>query len=105
MGGYISEPERLPVAAAKVDEGADKVSQADTGFGESAATATRHGEWSIGSSLGACTSHWSTETGRITDAMRKLAEGLRTTATNYYRQESAVAEQLQSAAALLEGKD
>ncbi|MFF2143739.1 type VII secretion target [Kitasatospora sp. NPDC058190] len=99
----MSEPERLPVAAAKVDEGADKLSQAYTGFGESAAAATRHSEWTIGSSLGTCTSHWSTETGKITDAMRKLAEGLRATATNYYRQEAAVAEQLRSATALLEG--
>ncbi|MGW3043835.1 type VII secretion target [Kitasatospora sp. NPDC001159] len=102
MGGYISEPERLPVAAAKLDEGADKVSQADTGFGESAAAATRHSEWTIGSSLDTCTGHWSKETGKVTDAMRKLAEGLRTTATNYYRQETTVAEQLRSAAALLE---
>ncbi|GHF54069.1 hypothetical protein GCM10018790_34930 [Kitasatospora xanthocidica] len=59
MIGYISEPERLPVAAAKVDEGADKVSQSDTGFGESAAAAIRHGDWTIGSSLGACASHGS----------------------------------------------
>ncbi|MFE6052919.1 type VII secretion target [Kitasatospora sp. NPDC056446] len=105
MGGYVSEPERLPVAAAKVDEGADKIAQADTGFGESAAAATRHGEWTIGSALGSCTGRWSTETGKITDAMRKLAEGLRTTAADYYRQEAAVAEQLRSAAALLEGKN
>ena len=48
MGGYVSEPERLPIAAAKLDEGADKLSQAGTGFGESAAAATRHGEWAIG---------------------------------------------------------
>ncbi|RKT19122.1 excreted virulence factor EspC (type VII ESX diderm) [Streptomyces sp. 1114.5] len=105
MGGYISEPERLPVAAAKVDEGADKVAQSDTGFGESAAAATRHSDWTIGSSLSACTSHWSAETSRITDAMRKLAEGLRITAANYYRQEAAVAEQLQNAASLLDGKN
>ncbi|MFD8707291.1 hypothetical protein ACFV1W_32700 [Kitasatospora sp. NPDC059648] len=68
MGGYVSEPERLPIAAAKLDEGADKLSQAGTGFGESAAAATRHGEWAIGSSLSTCTSHWSTEAGRITVA-------------------------------------
>ncbi|SOB85321.1 hypothetical protein SAMN06272789_5604 [Streptomyces sp. 1331.2] len=37
--------------------------------------------------------------------MRKLAEGLRITAANYYRQEAAVAEQLQNAASLLEGKN
>ncbi|MEV7770675.1 hypothetical protein [Kitasatospora sp. NPDC086791] len=91
------------MAAAKLDEGADKLSQADSGFGESAAAAARHSDWTIGASLGTCTSGWSEETGKVTDAMRKLAEGLRTTATNYYRQEAAVAEQLRSAAALLEG--
>ncbi|MET8542139.1 type VII secretion target [Kitasatospora sp. NPDC004799] len=104
MGGYISEPERLPVAAGKLDEGADKLSQADTGFGESAAAATRHNEWAVGASLSDCTSRWSAETGKVTDAMRKLAEGLRTTATNYHRQEAAVAEQLRTALALLEGR-
>ncbi|HJD84554.1 type VII secretion target [Kitasatospora aureofaciens] len=104
MGGYVSEPERLPIAAAKLDEGADKLSQAGTGFGESAAAATRHGEWAIGSSLSTCTSHWSTEASRITDAVRKLAEGLRTTAANYNRQEAAVAQQLRSALDLLEDK-
>ncbi|MBD0689748.1 hypothetical protein BG452_28175 [Streptomyces sp. CBMA123] len=93
------------MAAGKLEEGADKLSQANTGFGESAAAATRHSEWTIGSSLDPCTSHWSAETGKITDAMRKLAEGLRTTATNYHGQEAAVAEQLQRAVDLLEGKN
>ncbi|MFD9684661.1 type VII secretion target [Kitasatospora sp. NPDC059146] len=104
MGGYISEPERLPVAAAKLDEGADKLTQANTGFGESTAAATRHNEWTVGSSLGAATGHWSTEAGKVTDAVKKIAEGLRVTAANYYRQEAAVAEQLQRAADLLEDK-
>ncbi|KJS62987.1 hypothetical protein [Streptomyces rubellomurinus] len=90
--------------ANKLEEGAAKISQADTGFGESAAAATRHREWDIGSALGTCTSRWSTETGKVTKAMRKLAEGLRTTATDYDRQETGVAEQLRTAADLLEGK-
>ncbi|MFJ9694812.1 hypothetical protein [Kitasatospora sp. NPDC101183] len=104
MSGYTAEPERFPVAANRLEEGANTISQADTGFGESAAAATRHNGWDIGSSLGTCTTRWSAETGKVTKAMRKIAEGLRATAANYDRQEAGIAEQLRTAADLLEGK-
>ncbi|GAA2089411.1 hypothetical protein GCM10009759_12280 [Kitasatospora saccharophila] len=103
MSGYVSEPERLPVAANELDEGADKLSAANAGFGESDAAARRHGEWAVGKSLGDCARRWEGETGRTVAAMRALGEGLRVTAANYGRQEDAVAEQFRRAAVLLEG--
>jgi hypothetical protein len=103
MSGYISEPERFPVAANTLDEGAGKLVRADSGFGESDAAARRHGSWAVGKALGSCASSWEAETKRTIDAMKQLAEGLRTTAANYGRQEDTVAEQLRRAATLLAG--
>ncbi|GGV16520.1 hypothetical protein GCM10010495_33550 [Kitasatospora herbaricolor] len=103
MSGYISEPERFPVAAGQLDEGAGKLVSADGGFGESHAAARRHSDWVVGGALAACATRWEGETKRTVDAMKQLAEGLRTTAANYHGQEVAVAEQLRRAATLLEG--
>ncbi|MFC9326017.1 hypothetical protein [Kitasatospora sp. NPDC057015] len=103
VSGYISEPERFPVAANTLDGGAGKLARADGGFGESDAAARRHGSWAVGTPLGSCASRWEGETRRTIDAMRQLAEGLRATAANYGRQEDTVAEQLRRAATLLEG--
>ncbi|GHH61412.1 hypothetical protein GCM10018781_07780 [Kitasatospora indigofera] len=103
VSGYISEPERFPVAANKLDEGAGRLARADGGFGESDAAARRHGSWAVGEALGACAGRWEGETRRTVDAMKQLAEGLRATAANYGRQEDAVADQLRRAATLLEG--
>lgn len=91
------------MAANKLDEGAGRLTTANTGFGESDATARRHDEWTVGSALGACATRWEAETRRTIDAMQRLAEGLRVTAATYDRQEAGVAEGLRRAAALLEG--
>ncbi|MEU6233240.1 type VII secretion target [Kitasatospora sp. NPDC047058] len=103
MSGYISEPERLPVQAGRLDEAARKLTTANTGFGESDATARRHADWRVGGSLGGCATRWEAETKRTIEAMRQLAQGLRVTADNYNRQEDAVADGLRRAATLLEG--